>query len=552
MSFMVFVRDLIFAAAMVLLPLAISLTAAQADPLFIHYECDLAAPSSTDMSPCPTNPGPRDTVYKVLTGTPDPSNPDRLLCPETGSGSFCAARSSVGNAVAPVSAWGKCYWIDNHSTRNLFVPFRTETEWSSFISSAQSGQLGNIVLTPCTPPSSDGSGTITIGPPYDQCNSATIHTPPVYGRYNSSIWPVPENTSPDTPAFTCHNGATSVQSLLQYNAGDPSASGDAQMLWTPDFIFSPDLNLTATDGISIGTSISVNSGEAVALSWTTGSDPNPLYTSQTYSCAATDSLSAYWSSPFQGVVATQASPNGAVVLTPPGTSVYTLTCTNSKALISKSTVTVNVSGACGNAASQTFTSPPSSGLCLAGDTASAVTTNATTYSWTCTPPQGGIPQSCYANRNVCTPNWTTTNVGACSVSCGGGTQTVTQSDGCGNTQQLTQSCNTQSCPPPTGNGGKCAGLMFGTECISATSGKVCTFMVLTDSSGNYTWNYVGATVPGCDFRNNITCATKFDYQSSGTTCQTTSTSLHCWALLGTLTTDPPSLVSALTSVCNAH
>ena len=350
MSFMVFVRDLIFAAAMVLLPLAISLTAAQADPLFIHYECDLAAPSSTDMSPCPTNPGPRDTVYKVLTGTPDPSNPDRLLCPETGSGSFCAARSSVGNAVAPVSAWGKCYWIDNHSTRNLFVPFRTETEWSSFISSAQSGQLGNIVLTPCTPPSSDGSGTITIGPPYDQCNSATIHTPPVYGRYNSSIWPVPENTSPDTPAFTCHNGATSVQSLLQYNAGDPSASGDAQMLWTPDFIFSPDLNLTATDGISIGTSISVNSGEAVALSWTTGSDPNPLYTSQTYSCAATDSLSAYWSSPFQGVVATQASPNGAVVLTPPGTSVYTLTCTNSKALISKSTVTVNVSGACGNAA----------------------------------------------------------------------------------------------------------------------------------------------------------------------------------------------------------
>ena len=40
---------------------------------------------------------------------------------------------------------------------------------------------------------------------------------------------------------------------------------------------------------------------------------------------------------------------------------------------------------------------------------------------------------------ACSPSWT--NWSACSVSCGGGTQT--KSDGCGNTQ--TQACNTQSC-----------------------------------------------------------------------------------------------------------
>lgn len=50
---------------------------------------------------------------------------------------------------------------------------------------------------------------------------------------------------------------------------------------------------------------------------------------------------------------------------------------------------------------------------------------------------------------VCTPNWTNTTVGACSAPCGGGEQSVDQSDGCGHTQNIRQACNTQTCAPPS-------------------------------------------------------------------------------------------------------
>ncbi|MDE2029836.1 MAG: hypothetical protein KGI97_04650 [Alphaproteobacteria bacterium] len=56
-----------------------------------------------------------------------------------------------------------------------------------------------------------------------------------------------------------------------------------------------------------------------------------------------------------------------------------------------------------------------------------------------------ITQTCNTQACACTPNWVTTSTGACSATCGGGTQSVTQSDGCGNTRTISQSCNTGVC-----------------------------------------------------------------------------------------------------------
>ncbi len=54
--------------------------------------------------------------------------------------------------------------------------------------------------------------------------------------------------------------------------------------------------------------------------------------------------------------------------------------------------------------------------------------------------------------NCCTPSTTITGYGACSVSCGGGTQAVYYSDSCGNSWTGSQGCNAQACAcTPTGN-----------------------------------------------------------------------------------------------------
>ena len=50
-----------------------------------------------------------------------------------------------------------------------------------------------------------------------------------------------------------------------------------------------------------------------------------------------------------------------------------------------------------------------------------------------------------SSLDTCQPNWTTTSIGNCSATCGGGTENIVQSDGCGHTQVTQQVCNTQTC-----------------------------------------------------------------------------------------------------------
>jgi hypothetical protein len=63
---------------------------------------------------------------------------------------------------------------------------------------------------------------------------------------------------------------------------------------------------------------------------------------------------------------------------------------------------VPVNGVCGPASGQTLASAPTTGLCNAG-TASAVTTNATTYDWSCTGINGGANANCLASVAPSTP-----------------------------------------------------------------------------------------------------------------------------------------------------
>lgn len=57
-----------------------------------------------------------------------------------------------------------------------------------------------------------------------------------------------------------------------------------------------------------------------------------------------------------------------------------------------------VNGACGAAHGGTYLNPPSTNLCSSG-TATSVTTNPTTYTWTCNGSGGGTNAPCTANRS---------------------------------------------------------------------------------------------------------------------------------------------------------
>lgn len=78
-----------------------------------------------------------------------------------------------------------------------------------------------------------------------------------------------------------------------------------------------------------------------------------------------------------------------------------------------SKVHVPVNGSCGPADGATYASAPSTGLCSVGS-ASGVTTNASTYSWSCAGQYGGTADQCSADKgnNGGTNNSTTTNNGS--------------------------------------------------------------------------------------------------------------------------------------------
>ena len=428
------------------------------------YECNLSGASSGNLVGCPVTYGPgTNTVYTTITGNSDSNN---ITCQSSGlSGNYCGARAG-GTAVTPIYAWGNCEWVDNSSSNALFVPFRTAAEWSDFLAAASG--IGGVAITPCILPLSQHSdpANVTVTPPYAGCNSTTVHSPSVYGRYNNSTWPVPENTSATTPSFTCHSGATTIQSLLQYKGGNPAASGSAKYTWTTDFHFSPDVSLTATssvDASNTGTAIIINVGDSATLAWSTSGAES----GQTWSCTASGSWDGV------KVPTTSTATSGSEIITPDGSGSYILACSDNYGLTSTASVTVNVNGVCGSDAGTTVNSAPVN-LCAGLDYSSGLALYGSTWSWMCNPDGGGIPQSCSAN--MCVPSWVTNSTSECSASCGPGLQTLSQSDGCGHTQTVSQACNNGSCCTPSWT-------VTGISECSATCGGGVQTVYLSDGCG---------------------------------------------------------------------
>ena len=369
----------------------------------LPYECNLSSNAGAGLLGCP-GPSQSDLTsgYKVTTNSVIGNvNAASITC---SSSTYCGARSD-STAVAPIDAWGTCRWVDNIGANSIFVPFRTINEWQNFLTAATPPHsLSGVALTPCAEPLSVTHATTPVStvPTYDSTcegvvrgSDGMIAVPNVYGRTGpygnpmTSLYPA----SPVSQNFTCHSGATSITSLLQWYAGNVN--------WASNFVYSPDLVLTA--GPSSTPSTPVDAGTQVTLSW--GTDGTAA------SCTASDNnlVSDAWN--VNNWTAATATPlptvnnTASVVVYPNVTTIYTVTCTGTKGLISTANVTVyvaqKVSGVCGSTVNgQTLSSPPSGNeLCNTG-TPTAVSGSGP-WTWTCQGTNGGKDSAaCTANNMI--------------------------------------------------------------------------------------------------------------------------------------------------------
>ena len=122
-----------------------------------------------------------------------------------------------------------------------------------------------------------------------------------------------------------------------------------------------------------------------------------------------------------------------------------------------SACTLPAPGVCGSANGTTLVAAPTLNLCTTWIASTIV--GAGPWTWTCSGVNGGTPANCTAQKTTTYAYaWVSAEWNACSLSCGGGTQTrsvvcqrndqTTVADSfCTGTKPITtQSCNTQACP----------------------------------------------------------------------------------------------------------
>jgi len=112
-------------------------SSARAYPVQPDYICRVAG-AGLGFNSCPLPIWRENTfdTYNLNTGEVS------INYSETG---FLAARIDPGMGAVPIHAFDKCYYLDNRSKSAIFVPFKSDQEWTAFIQNHPSG----ISLTPC-------------------------------------------------------------------------------------------------------------------------------------------------------------------------------------------------------------------------------------------------------------------------------------------------------------------------------------------------------------------------------------------------------------------
>lgn len=158
--------------------------------------------------------------------------------------------------------------------------------------------------------------------------------------------------------------------------------------------------------------------------------------------------------------------------------------------------TLAVAGVCGSAESGASTSAPSSNLCNPG-TASGVTTNATTFTWTCAGSGGGATDSCSKPRQVngsCAAAHYNCSAGTSNSSVVADTTTYWNWRCDGINGGSNSSTCTQQRP------GLCGSAESGASTTAPSGGTLCTTgsaSGVTTNATTFTWSCTGSSTDSC-------------------------------------------------------
>jgi hypothetical protein len=353
-------------------------------------ECNLSGASSDpDMPPCPTGTSGGINISTVAVGT-------SASTPGVTQINYGARSDANVSALVPINTWASCNWVDNKGNDSFFVPFKSQTEWTAFIN----GKPADISVVNCVLPD---NGASLVDPNYDpSCTSQRANNPNVYGRPGNSsvwsVWPVPPTSPPSSPPLGCHSGATSIQSQLQWNTKNAS-------VWQPNFKYSPDLTLTATDNVTgimatgaVGAPpLSASAGDMLTLNWAILSDGPPAMHCDAYDGCPGDG----WAGPICPTASFPSCVSGTKKIPSLCAGDFKITCTGQgltpvdPTLTSTAIVGLIDTGLCGADGYKALAGAPVN-LCSAASAVapSSLVSTSTGWNWTCIPQDGGTGTAC--------------------------------------------------------------------------------------------------------------------------------------------------------------
>jgi hypothetical protein len=295
------------------------------------------------------------------------------------------------------------YYISNNGLSDIFVPQNSSSEFQSFINAVLSAQLTATTAANAVTPN-----TYLAKP--DVFNACTFT--PISQSVN-----VPSNTVNEAPLT--RNGYTYL---------------DAAYISTP---------------ASLTTQVGPVSFTQTRTDCSKDNENNAGCNTAIYTNAKTFTFSATGATPnYTWNIVNPVVRNTTLSLSVNGGSSATVAdCSSTQAPV--------LHGICGPNNGADLTSIPTTGLCNSGDASNVSSYSISGYGekwgWTCNDVQGtitGILNNSLTSGVGCAACQDKAKqvVSNCSATCGGGTQTVTWYDGCGNVEtQYSQSCNTQTC-----------------------------------------------------------------------------------------------------------